>query len=351
MRVAVETTPLTRAGGDRGIGRYVSAVLAAVEANGWETVPIDLGPAEGGRLLEFTDLWRRRRRLRHWGRGVEVFHATTPFVVSLSPPGRNVTTILDTIPLDLPTYAQTGLKSRLFYRLAARGDRILTLSHFSAERIRDLFGVAERDIVVAPLPPSVRFTPPDPTAAERLLAEHGIERPFVASLVDVRTRDPRKRAEWLSPLAEALRARAELPLVVVGGGTESWDGRGGMRALGRVSDELAAAVFGAALVFVSTSAYEGQGLPQLEAMACGTPVVAMANTAIPEIVQGGGVLVEEAVATSGERSSGPERLAEACVELAGDGPRRETLTAEALRVAGAFTAERFAEGVRSAYVG
>jgi glycosyltransferase involved in cell wall biosynthesis len=125
---------------------------------------------------------------------------------------------------------------------------------------------------------------------ERVLARFGLDR-YCLAVGDVH---PRKN---LGALAAALR-RLRVPgleLAIVGQpgrrGREIIDSTGG-RWLGRVGDEELADLYGAAALTCYPSRYEGFGLPVLEAMACGCPVVASARGAIPEVAGGAAILVE-----------------------------------------------------------
>ena len=104
-------------------------------------------------------------------------------------------------------------------------------------------------------------------------------------------------------------------------------------------DELAA-LYSRAAVFVFPSLYEGFGLPVLEAMASGTPVVASNRSAIPESAGDAGVLVDP---------TDPGALSSAMSELLGDPERREQLVARGRERAATFTWEATARRTWSVY--
>lgn len=257
--------------------------------------------------------------------------------------------VLDLIPLDLDQYRQLGLNARLFLqKISPRADRILALSHFTAERITDLLGVGEEKIVVAPLPPADAFHPRPSGDAEGWLSRQGIRGPYIVAMADGRTKDPRKRNEWLPTISRQLK-QADAQLVVVGPECQRlFERDAGVITLDRVADGELGDLLAAARALVFTSSYEGQGMPPLEAMACGTPVVAMRNTAMPEVVGAGGILVDEK--PPGGRTAA-EELAEACVELTRDAGEREGLSRLALEQSGSFTLSAFAAAVSRAYLG
>jgi glycosyltransferase involved in cell wall biosynthesis len=278
----------------------------------------------------------------------EVFHATNPYMSAVRTRGRNVVSVLDLIPLELDSYRQLGLNAHLFLkRLVPRADRVIALSQFTAGRTVEILGVPEDRLVVASLPPASTFQPESRDGAQEWLARRGIRHPFIAAVADGRVHDPRKRAEWLPSIARTMR-RAGGQLVVAGAESQRF-----FRAddhvitLGRISDADLARLFGAAQAFVFTSAYEGQGLPPLEAMACGTPVVAMRNSAISEVVGEGGILIDE---NKGANLAPAEELAAACVALAQDRNERGKLSRLALRQSQLFTLSAFGAALARAYV-
>lgn len=354
-RVALEITALTRPGAGRGLGRYVVAVQESAARLGFDVEPVSLVPREG-RAAEFVDLLDRRRRLRKLD--YDVFHATTGYSGAGRVRGRCVASILDIIPLDVASHRKTGIKARFFHNMAARADAILTLSVFSAGRIAQRFGVPEGRIVVAPLPPRPVFQPAPARDDERVLARLEIFRPYFVALADLSSADPRKRLAWLEGVGAELRD-VGYALVVAGAGTDgAHTALMNTQGVGRVSDADLAGLYRRAGAFVYTSAYEGQGLPPLEALACGTPVVAMDNTSVPEVVGEAGLLVEEATAP-GQAALGPHssedlgcrRLAAACCSLASDDQFRFSLADRARAQAMKFSQTRFEQGMVYAYAG
>jgi glycosyltransferase involved in cell wall biosynthesis len=105
------------------------------------------------------------------------------------------------------------------------------------------------------------------------------------------------------------------------------------RALGYVDDAHLPGLYAGAELLLMPSLYEGFGLPCLEAMACGTPVVAADRGALPETCAGAAILVDP---------DDPDALAEAAVLAASDADRRAQLTKAGLRRAAQLTWERAA---------
>jgi glycosyltransferase involved in cell wall biosynthesis len=263
-----------------------------------------------------------------------------------------VSSILDIAPLDLaPVYAKTGLKMRFLFDRAAKSDAILTLSEFSRERIVDRLRVDESRIVVAPLAPNPAFA-----AARQSTAMHDGPQPYVVTVVDMATPDPRKRAGWVSPIERKLR-QAGVALEVIGAGTNGGGVLAYSRGLGRLSDDRMAERLAGALCFLYFSAYEGQGLPPLEAMATGVPVVAVKNTAVAEVVGGAGVLIRDIPGNwavrlddGGAASDAVQsELVDACLSFSRDAKLRADYAERSRRQAGLFSEQRFQAGVDRAY--
>jgi glycosyltransferase involved in cell wall biosynthesis len=343
-RVLLEQTPLAGGAGSRGLGRYVVALSAALHEHA-DVETFSLRQREN-RLSEAAALPARARMLR---RPHDVFVAPTPYCSPARAPGRWISCVLDAIPLDVQTYRRTGAKARLFYALARRANVILTLSEHARSRIVELLDVTPERIVVAPLPvaPEIALgascTRPDRAPAGQ----------YVVAMVDVVTPDARKRAEWLSGVADLLSPRG-VPLLVAGAGSSRLS-KPGLVGLDRVSDAEWRQLLQHAAAFVYTSAYEGQGMPPLEAMAVGAPVVAMGNTAVAEVVGDAGILVEE-TRPPGVAASGPHLpddpevglLADALLTVAADVQLQHRMGAAGRARAGLYSHERFSQNVNEA---
>jgi glycosyltransferase involved in cell wall biosynthesis len=209
-------------------------------------------------------------------------------------------------------------------RIARRARRVLTDSQFSRAELGELLGV---DAAVVPGGVDPRFSPAaDPEPARRAL---GLARPYVLC---VASHTARKNLGALAPAAAALDG-AEL--VLAGGHRPQFAAEGGLgavRTLGHVDDALLPGLYAGAEAFVLPSLYEGFGLPVLEAMAAGTPVVATRAGALPETCGDAARLVEP----------DPEALRGALTDLLADGAERARLRALGLARAREFTWERTA---------
>lgn len=168
-------------------------------------------------------------------------------------------------------------------RLAHGGAQLLTVSEFSRGRIAAALGVDAAAIGV--LPEGGEHVLRHPADAS-VLARHGLEAGRYALVVG--NPAAHKNLAALGAAAEALGTRG-LTLAVAGAADPAVFRAGGgvaadaAKVLGRVSDGALRALYESALCLVFPSRYEGFGLPPLEAMVCGCPVVAAAAGAVPEV--------------------------------------------------------------------
>jgi glycosyltransferase involved in cell wall biosynthesis len=268
MRVGLDVSPLvqTRA----GTARYVEHLLAELP----DLVPLRFGgPGRASTLLR--DVWWYPVGLPRAARRLDVLHCPT-FRAPLRSPVPLVITIHDLAVLRHPgTFNQWSRRySRLAVPRVARAARlIVAVSEFTKGEIVDLLRVPEEKIRVVPNGVSPVFSPDGARAdGDYVLA--------------VGTLEPRKN---LDGAQEAAR-RLGLQLLVVG--ERGW---GDVRVdgwIGRVSDERLAELLRGARCLVYPSLYEGFGLPVVEAMACGTPVVTSAGGATEEVAGAAAVLVD-----------------------------------------------------------
>jgi glycosyltransferase involved in cell wall biosynthesis len=233
----------------------------------------------------------------------------------------SVVTVHDLAVFDVPWAfsRRRALGRRLLLRHAARAaDALIAVSPFTAERLRACLG---RDAFVIPEAPASGCVPATAEAIDGVRDKYELAERFVLHVGNI---DPRKDLGGLS----AACARAGVPLVLAGVPSRS-SATDGLRAqlLGYVPPADLNALYGAATMVAYPSRYEGFGLPPLEAMACGAPVVASRVASLPELVGDAALLV-----TPGDTGE----LAAAIADLVADEGRRRELAG-----AGMARARRF----------
>ena len=226
--------------------------------------------------------------------------------------GRNVVVIHDAAALREPDW-YSPLYARwqrtVLPLVARRALRVVTVSEFSRRELEELLGV---DAVVVPGGVDARFAAAAPTVRER---------PYVLT---VASRTARKNLGALEVAARRL-ADEGIELVAAGGDRPQFRdaaGSSSVRFLGHVDDADLPGLYAGALAFVLPSLHEGFGLTALEAMACGTPVVAARAGALPETCGdaaryadphdpvGIADAIEAAIGDDALRGAGPRRAAE-----------------------------------------
>lgn len=311
-----------------GIGRYLWELIRALRADGVPVIPFAAGPFPDERLpplADYIDLGHPHQPLRYelWHRlgrprvqlGADVVHAPSLAVPATRLP--LVVTVNDIAFVHHPeVFPRRGLS---FHRRALRitrrrADAIIVPTAFvRAELVNQGFDSA--GIFVAHHGVTVPAPPTDAQTHDRI-AELGLERPFVLA---VGTIEPRKNLPALVAAVElARRNQPQIELVVVG--PRGWLDVPGLdrpfvHELGAVDDVTLDALYRTALLYALTSRYEGFGLPLIEAMARGCPVIAADVSALPEVVGDGGRLigiddVDAWAATIAETAADPDARAD-----------------------------------------
>ena len=224
------------------------------------------------------------------------FFAATPVVA----------TVHDLIPLLLPAYrggAAVQLYTAIVSRASRRADLLLTDSEASRADIIQHLGLPSVRVQSVPLAAEERYTPKPSADDERLLDELGLHPGYVLYLggFDVR----KNLSAVFGAFAQALRAMDDALLVIAGKlpeqdtafapdprrlAREADLSMSHVQFTGFVPEKHKPAIYRGARAFLYPSRYEGFGLPPLEALSCGVPVVASNAASLPEVVGDGGVL-------------------------------------------------------------
>lgn len=187
----------------------------------------------------------------------------------------------------------------LLPRLAQKAKKIITVSEFSKREIEKYLNVSHGKVAVIPGGVSGNFKPADKKTTIKFKKDKGLPLHFVLWLA---SRAPHKNFSGIIKAWEFLCKKNEIEdvwLVIAGGihQTLNEDTCGSLGELknvleiGYVSDEDLPLLYNSAEALVFPSFYEGFGLPPLEAMACGTPVVVSRAASLPEVVGDAGIYV------------------------------------------------------------
>jgi glycosyltransferase involved in cell wall biosynthesis len=325
MRVAIDVTAALNQ--RAGIGRFVRELVRGLVRIDTETDycllhakpdhggPLDLpsAPNVSTRQLPLRQrwldiLWHRARLPAPadlLAGGADVFHAPN-FVLPALACARGVVTVHDLAFRFHPECAVPSLRAYLesaVPRAVRRANLVLADSENTRQDIIALMNAPPNRVVVVPGAVDERFhRRPDEQEIHALRQRLGLE-PGTPFILTVGTLEPRKNLVTLVDALAIAKARRDLPhkLVVVGG--HGWLAgpilehitaspiRGDVIFPGFVDDADLPTLYAAADIFAFPSLYEGFGLPVLEAMAIGTPVIASNTSSIPEVASDAAVLI------------------------------------------------------------
>lgn len=353
-----------------GLGRYQSSLAEALlrlgirvtafvhdrRASRLEPPLRDLPTLDYGRGLR---TWRLRAAASYFGAsgldatfpGVRLFHATDHLLPRLRS-ARSVFTLHDLAFVHFPQHFTP--RNRVYLRAMVprfleRADRVIVVSEHTREDVVAQYGLDPGRVHVVPEGVDPRFRPdPAPSAIDAVRRRYGLPRRMI---LYVGTIQPRKNLTTLVDAFARLRTgHSDVGLVIAG--ARGWlyepflqrlrdpDLGSSVVLAGRIAEPDLPAVFAAAEIFVYPSLFEGFGLPPLEAMASGIPVVSSDATSLPEVVGDAGVLVPpldvEGWATALER-------------LLGDPEERARLRAAGLARAAGFTWDEAARRTADVY--
>ena len=365
MRIAFDGTTLRP--GRTGVGYYTEHLLEhvvqclsdeelVIVSNG----PIDVThalPAQVARSVAPSRLprlaWMQLRAPRLLKQlRVDVAHFTNG-MMPIASPVPTVVTIHDMSLTLYPRYhpARRVLLNRPLVDLAAkRADAIITVSESARQDIVRLYGVAPGRVHVVHEAAAPAFRPVrDAAVLRRVRAAYGLAERFI---LYVGTIEPRKNLPMLLEAIAQRRSSHELPHQLVCAGPYGWlcpdleqriehlGLKDVVRLTGYVPFEDLPAIYTLAEMFVFPSVYEGFGLPVVEAMACGTPVVTSGVAALAEV--GGGAALHI-------RSLDAAALGEALVTVASSREQRQRLAHLGLDRARRFSWQRAATETLAVY--
>ena len=279
-------------------------------------------------------------------RGLDVYYSTYQWLPRYCGPMPIVGTLHDIVYLSRPEIGsrRTRERAQARYRdVAERSKLIVTLSEFSKNEIVRLLGVEPARVRVVPLAAEVGYAPQTSERVDAVRRRYGLAGPYVLFAGGFA-----RRKNATGAVRAFARAVARLPsdvsLALSGGGgplegevrelVEKAGIAKRVRMLGFVSDDDYPALMSGCLLFFLPTLLEGFGLPALEAMACGAPVLASSTTSLPEVCGDAAVLVDP-----GDEGA----LADALIALADDAGRRESLRRAGIRRAAGFSWRRVAE--------
>ncbi len=364
MRIAIDARKLR----DYGIGTYVRNLLRQLarqdsaneylvlcrEAD-WDAID-DLGPRFRG-IVENAAAYSLREQvalpidLRR--ESADLFHAPH-YVLPPLTPCRSVVTIHDCIHIRFPQYLP-----KLGYAYAwgqmwsatHRAARVITVSEASKRDIIRYFRVPDSRVEVIYNAIDDRFwQQPDAEDIARVRERYRLDNPFVLYAGNIK---PHKNLERLIEAFHLLRqtpAMKDVQLLIIGDEISKYASlrravhrhklHKHVRFFGFVSDQTLAALYRLAAVFVFPSLYEGFGLPPLEAMASGTPVITSNVSSLPEVVGDAALLIDPYE---------PDAIAAAIARVLDDKALAAGLSRRGLSRAREFSWERSIARVREIY--
>jgi len=272
MKIALDTGPLKTGDSLRGIGVYTRELLGALGMEGVDVSKTDLSKFDVVHLTRFNP-----------------FRISVPFS---KPSGvKFVLTIYDLIPLIYPKHYPPGIRGKIKFLInkmliKKNVDAIITISETSKKDICRILNVSPSKVFVTYLAPRSAFKKLE------VKKRHELPSRFALYVGDINYN------KNIPDLVKACKI-AGIPLVIAGkqalevakmelnhpelSHLKGVDWSGVIR-LGFVSDEILVELYNLATVYIQPSLYEGFGLPVLEAVACGTPIVATKTQALVEIL-------------------------------------------------------------------
>jgi glycosyltransferase involved in cell wall biosynthesis len=255
VKVAFDSRP---AKCTHGVGRYARCLLDALR---------ELGDGE---IVE-----------THQPRRCDVFHAPWLDGAMLRSPVPMVVTLHDLAPVKRHgQYLRSTLRFKLRHLAVSRAARVIVPTCAVADEVESVLDIPRERLAVIPEAPAASLHPRSPQEVSAVRDRFSLPERYLVWVGAMRTPEPRKRVAALA------RTARSMPLVLVGP-TAPWAHElPDVKLTGAVSDDELAAIYTGAHALVFPSDDEGFGLPPIEALACGTPVVACDVPALREVLAG-----------------------------------------------------------------
>ena len=371
LRIAIDYTAAVNQ--SDGIGRFVrnqvealtridhdnQYILLHAAPNAGRTVSAPTAPNVVSRELRFRErtmnfLWQRLQLpvpAELVTGPIDIFHAPN-FVLPPLKHAASILTVHDLAFLIHPECADDRLRAYLeeaVPRAALRADVIVTDSEHTRNDVICLLDVDADRVCVVPGGVSPTFTPAPPDQVDAVRKKYALAQPYVLAVGVI---EPRKNFPRLIDAFTRFKARTGAPHELIIAGGRGWLSEETyrraeqsayaheIRFTGHFPDSDLSALYTSADVFAYPSLYEGFGLPVLEAMACGVPVICSNTSSLPELATGAAELVAP---------DDVEAIAFALEAVCADQERRDWLRERGLARAAEYTWELSAQLMREVY--
>jgi len=341
-----------------GIGRYATNLARAMsgQVQPDEHLCLLVHPVQAGRFSDISSptvrlipcldspfklpqQWRVPQLLRQQAGMSPLLYHSPYYLMPYRPGAPTVLTHYDLIPLHFPLHVSP--RARLLFRVTLRlalhtAQHVVAISEASRRDLLAAFSIAPERVSTTVLASDPRFQPQPAAVIAAVRSRYALPESFVLYLG---SNKPHKNLVMLLDAYAQLSPSAP-PLVIAG----AWDDRypeakqtaaalelgAHVCFLGPIDDADLPALYAAATCFVFPSRYEGFGLPVLEAMACGTPVVCSNVSSLPEVAGDAALLFDPTDATA---------MAQTIAQLLDDSELRSSLHTRGLAQAARFTWE------------
>ncbi len=289
------------------------------------------------KVMKFPRLWTQLRlALETFVMDVDVLFIPVHTIPYFHKPNlKTVVTVHDLSFELMPEYFR--FPGRLYLRQYMRyscqhATHLIAVSEATKHSLRDIYGIEEKRISVVPEGyDQTLFKVLNEKETEKVVTKYKLKEPYI---LNVGTIQPRKNIVRLIEAFSIMRKTTELPHTLVIVGKPGWKNEDiytaparygvtdAVRFLGHVPDNDLPSLFNRAEIFIYPSLYEGFGLPVIEAMACGTPVITSNVSSLPEAAGDAGVLVDP---------NNIEEMTSALINLAINPDKRQSMVGRGLK--------------------